>query len=149
MAILSLYAAATSCKKLETYHISIFHAIEKPNSRSIQGGREGALFIPKLQNKIISPNYQFSYCCNFVQKIRYIDLHGFVTQLNKLVLRSFLSNKPSSISPHKKSFKSILSLYAAVTSSNNFSQNLKKPQKPNLDPLQPERPQNKVFPENI
>ena len=37
--------------------------------------------------------------------------------------------------PHKKLFKSILSLYAAVTSSNNFSQNLKKPQKPNLDPL--------------
>ena len=110
----------------------------------------GVLFIPKLSNKIISPNYQFSCCCNFLQKIRYIDLHGFVIQLNKLVLGSFLSNKPSSIPPpHKKSFKSILSLYAAVTSSNNFSQNLKKPQKPNLDPLQPERPQNKVFPENI
>lgn len=55
--------------------------------------------------------------------------------LTNLFWAPFCPINPVQFPPHKKSFKSILSLYAAVTSSNNFSQNLKKPQKPNLDPL--------------
>ena len=71
MAILRLYAAANSCKKLERYHASIAIKLKKPHSKKI-------LKQELFQNKYPIFNlYALTNSCKKIRKIQCINLIRF------------------------------------------------------------------------
>ena len=88
---------------------------------------------PKQQfSKYVSPNFQSLCCCNFMQKSQENSKHRFIMKIKAHFGALFVQKPQSKIFP-KKSLKSILCLYAAVTlckksekfHASIFSQNLK------------------------
>ena len=71
---------------------------------------------PKQQfSKYVSPNFQSLCCCNFMQKSQENSKHRFIMKIKKLISGELFVQKPQSKIFPKKSLKSILCLYAAVT----------------------------------